>query len=108
TGSPTLEICAGTVGAVSTVLAIIPLSAPAFGASSTGTATLLGVPLSDTSANATGTAGVFLFKNNAGTEVWGGDISTTAAGTGAMTMPTTSTTLTEPVRIDSYTITTPA
>ena len=58
------------------ILATITLSDPAFGASSTGTATLSGTPLSDTSADNTGTAAVYRFRDSDDNTVFEGECTT--------------------------------
>lgn len=62
------------------LLAEIALPNPAFGAAAVGVATLLGVPLSDTSANNTGTAAFMRITDRDGTEVFKGTV--TAGGGG--------------------------
>lgn len=72
---------AGTLGIYDSgdvLLASITLGATAFGASASGTITLGGVPLSDTSANATGTASYFRFNENGGTEIFRGTVGVSA------------------------------
>lgn len=65
-GAGKLEI--GTTG-MGTVLATITLSDPAFGASASGVITLAGVPLSDSSADATGTAAAARIRDSDNNDV---------------------------------------
>lgn len=91
TGTATVKILSGTqpdspdvaIG-TQTTLAVINLSSTAFGAATTGTgsyisATCAGVPLSDTDANATGTATWFRASNKSGTAVIDGSVGTSSS-----------------------------
>lgn len=112
-GAGTVEIRTGSQpasaedAATGTLLATIPLAATAFGAASTGVATLAGVPLSDTSADADGTAGWARVKSGGGATVM--DLSVTATGGGGdLTLATVSIVTGTTVRITSGTVTMPA
>ena len=82
-GAGTIEVRTGSqptdpgTAATGTVLATFTLPATAFGSSSTGTVTLNTV--ASVTASATGTAGWFRMKNNAGTGVLDGTIGTSGA-----------------------------
>jgi hypothetical protein len=56
------------------VLVTIQLQDPAFGNASTGTATLLGVPLSGT-AGATGTADNYIVYDDDANAIWSGTVT---------------------------------
>ena len=60
-------------------VATILLSATAFGAASSGTITLAGTPLSDSSATG-GTAALFKFQNLSNTEIFRGTVTSTGGG----------------------------
>jgi len=83
-GAGSIEIRTGTqptdpqTTATGTLLATVTLSATAFGSSSSGVATLAGVPLSATGA-AAGTAGWFRMKSGAGTAIIDGSVGTSSA-----------------------------
>ena len=62
-----------------TVLATVTLQDPAFGAANTGVITLAGVPLSDTSADATGTAAKFTVTDSDDTIIFTGSAGLTGA-----------------------------
>lgn len=68
-----------------TVLAELPLADPAFGAAANGVATLAGVPVEDSSADATGTANAYEFFDSDDNAVLGGAIGspTCVLGTAA-------------------------
>lgn len=72
-GTATVVFWAGGVG--SATLRTFDLADPAFGAASSGSAALLGVPLSDTDA-ASGTVNAFSVEDQDGTEVWRGTVGT--------------------------------
>jgi hypothetical protein len=72
-GTATVVFWAGGVGG--TTLRTFDLPDPAFGAASSGTAALLGVPLSDTDA-ASGTVNAFSVEDQDGSEVWRGTVGT--------------------------------
>lgn len=88
-----------------TLLATLTFSDPAFGAASNGVATASAVT-SDSSADATGTAGYFVVKDSGGTKVFTGTVTATGGG-GDMTLVTTSIVATQPVAITSFTYTQP-
>lgn len=106
-GTAVLKIRAGSVGTPGTVLATINLGNPAFGAAASGAMTMSGLPLSDTSADATGTAGMFEILDRDANVVVSGSITATGGG-GDMTMPSTSITATEPVDLNTFTYNGPA
>jgi len=85
-----------------TVLSEITLDDPAFGAASSGTITLAGVPLEDTSADATGTAAKFQFRDSDDTEIFEGTITATGGG-GDIEIDNTSIASGQIVRLTSYT-----
>lgn len=62
------------------LLAEVDVQNPAFGAASAGVATLLGVPLSDTSANNTGTAAFMRIVDRDATEIFKGTVTATGGG----------------------------
>ena len=66
--------------AFASILATITLSATAFGSAASGIATLAGTPLSDTSADNTGTAAVFRFRTSGGTAIISGSVKTSDDG----------------------------
>lgn len=107
-GAGTLEIRTGSqpanpgTAASGTLLATFTLPNPAFGAASTGVATLNAV--TSVTAAATGTAGYFRIKNNAGTAIMDGDCGTSGA---TLNLNTTSITSGGNVSITSGTITMP-
>jgi hypothetical protein len=96
-GTATLEIATTAFG---TTLAVINLQNPAFGAAAAGIITLQGVPLSDASADATGTAAVWRIKDRDGTEIVRGTIGTSGTD---LIITNTSITAGEEVRITSMT-----
>ena len=91
----------------STVLATINLQNPAFGASSSGTITLAGVPLEDASADGTGTADSFDIEDRDGTVVVSGTVTATSGG-GDIELDNTSINATQSVAITSLTYSAPA
>jgi hypothetical protein len=99
-GTAVLEI--GTAG-MGTVLATINLQNPAFGSSSSGVITLQGVPLSDTSADAGGTAAEARIKDRDGANV----ITGLTVGTGSedIVLDSTSISAGQQVTINSGTLT---
>jgi len=99
-GTAVLEI--GTAG-MGTVLATIDLPNPAFGASASGVITLQGVPLSDTSADATDTAAEARIKDRDGTAVITG-LTVGTSGTDII-LDSVSITSGQTVTIDSGTLT---
>jgi hypothetical protein len=90
------------VAATGTILASIALSDPAFGASSNGTASAdLTPPLTDPSANATGTAGWFRVYDSNNVAVFDGAVGL------EMTLNTTAVVSGQPVTITAWSFTTP-
>jgi hypothetical protein len=108
----TLKIYTGTqpatadTAASGTLLATFALPDPAFGASSSGTATLLGVPLSTTGA-AAGTAGWFRVEASAPTTIFDGAVGATGSGA-ELELNTTTISVGVNVSITSGTFTMPA
>jgi hypothetical protein len=98
--------------ATGTLLAEFTLSDPAFGSAATGVATLASPPKTDSSANATDTAGYFRLLDSteaAGTGLGIVDGTVTATGGGGdVTLNTTSITSGAAVELTSGTITMPA
>jgi hypothetical protein len=86
-----------------TLLATLTFSDPAFGACATGVGTASSIT-SDSSADATGTAGYFVVKDSTGTKKFTGSIGTSGAD---MNLVTTSITAGQPVQITSFTFTVP-
>lgn len=90
----TIPTDADTAVTTQNVLAEITLNDPAFGnaADNTGSAraSANGLPVEDSSANATGTATWFRLVDSDDNVILQGDVSTTAAGTGDMQMNSTS------------------
>ena len=89
-----------------TVLATITLSDPAFGSAATGVATMAGVPLSDTSADATGTAAKARYKDSNGTVIVD-EITVGTSGT-QIIIDNTSITTGQTVTVTAATFTMPA
>lgn len=83
-------------------VATIVLSATAFGAASAGTITLAGVPLSDTNATG-GTIALFKFEDNVSAEIFRGDVTTTAVGTGEILLSSVVIGATDTVTMTSFT-----
>jgi hypothetical protein len=102
TGSGTANIKFETSGDVE--VATVDLQNPAFGASSTGTITLAGTPLSDSSATG-GTVAQFSIYNRNGTKVLEGTVSTSGAD---INISSVTVGATDQVTLTSFTITTPA
>lgn len=105
-----IDVGAGTATMVikdsgGTALCTINLADPAFGAASSGTATLLGVPLSGT-AGATGTASTFDVEDQDGTVVYSGTVGIAGSGADAI-IDNASITSGDTVQLDSHTITMP-
>jgi hypothetical protein len=98
-GPGTLEIC---TAAYASVLATITLADPSF-TESGGVITMAGVPRSDTSADATGTAAVARIKDSTGTVVISG--LTVGAGTGDIQLNSVSIAAGQSVTITAGTIT---
>ena len=94
----------GTAG-MGAVLATITLASPAFGAPSGGAMSLAGAPISDTSADATGTAAAATICKSDGTVVISG-LTVGESGSGANIILVSATLVQGiEVRIDSGTIT---
>lgn len=109
----TLKIYTGTQPAdadtdpAGTLLVTITLAAPAYGAAnSSGTAALLGTPLS-AAASAAGTAGCFAVETNAGGNVFQGSVTATGGG-GDLTLDNVSIASGQTVNISSLSYTQPA
>lgn len=66
--------------AFASILATFTLSNPAFGAASTGAATMNGAPLQDASADNSGTAAVYRYRASGGTAIWSGSVKTADDG----------------------------
>lgn len=92
--------------ATGTLLATITLSDPAFGAASTGVATLAGTPLSGTGV-AAGTAGWARLADSTGATVLDGSVTATGGG-GQVELSTTTISVGVTVQITSGTVTMPA
>jgi hypothetical protein len=90
--------------AANVVLATIALPATAFSAAVAGVATLLGVPLSDTSADATGTAANFVITDSADVTIFGGSVTATGGG-GDLTVDNTSIVAGQTVTVTGFTYT---
>lgn len=111
TGAGTIEIRSGSQPTnaddadAGTLLATLTFTDPAFGACSNGVGTASSIT-SDSSADATGTAGYFAVKDSSGTKVFTGTITATGGG-GDMTLVTTSIVSGQPVQITSFTYTQP-
>lgn len=88
-----------------TLLATLTLSDPAFGAAASGTATASAIT-SDTSADATGTAGWFRGYDSTGAAVIDGSVTATGGG-GDMELDSTSIVAGGTVAITAWTITVP-
>ena len=82
-------------------VATIALSATAFGVASTGTITLSGVPLSDSSATG-GTAALFKFETSGATEIFRGTVTATGGG-GDITLTSVTIAATDTVTITAFT-----
>jgi hypothetical protein len=108
-GAGTLEIRSGSQPANAddadsgTVLATLTFSDPAFGAASNGVATAAAIT-SDSSADASGTAGYFVVKTSAGTKIFTGTVGTSGAD---LNLVTTTIVATQPVQVTSMTFTIP-
>ena len=88
--------------AFGTILSTIEFLATSFGAAAAGTATLLGVPLEDSSATGGGTAAVFRTRDRDGTEIFQGTVTATSGG-GDMELSSTTINAADAVRINSFT-----
>jgi len=87
-----------------TLIAEITCQDPAFSAAASGVITLQGTPLSDTSANNTGTIGIFRFVDSDNNEVVRGTCSTSGGG-GDLILSTLSVTAGQTVTVSSASIT---
>ncbi|WP_326646670.1 hypothetical protein OG884_18730 [Streptosporangium sp. NBC_01755] len=111
-GAAVMEIRSGSQpasandSASGTLLATVTLADPAFGAASTGVASLSGTPLSATGA-ADGTAGWFRIKDSAAATVLDGSVTVTGGG-GDLTLNTTTISTGVDFELTSGTITMPA
>jgi hypothetical protein len=111
-GAGTIKIYTGTQpttandAVAGTLLATVTLADPAFGASSTGVATLSGTPLSG-SGVAVGTAGWARFADSTGATVMDGSVTATGGG-GQIELATTSISTGVTVQITGGTVTMPA
>lgn len=108
-GSGTGRFILTTVsGGTGTTLATIALATTAFGSASNGVATLASTPLSDTSADSSGTAAGFAIQSDSGgtpTTVISGSVATSG---GDIDIDNTSITAGQTVSITSLTVTVPA
>jgi hypothetical protein len=112
TGAATLKIYSGSQPASAndapsgTLLATITLADPAFGAASSGAATLAGTPRSGTGV-AAGTAGWARLADSTGATVLDGSVTATGGG-GQVELATTTISVGVTVEITSGTVTMPA
>lgn len=90
-------------GSATTLLAELTVANPAGGAASGGVLTFT-VPMTDSSANATGTATWARIVDGSSTFIADFDVSNTA-GSGELKLVTTSIVATQPVEVSSFTIT---
>ena len=102
TGSGTATLVFETSGDVE--VATIDLQNPAFGASSSGTITLAGTPLSDTNATG-GTIAQFSLEDRDGTKQLEGTVATSGAD---INITSTTIAASETVTLSSFTLTVPA
>lgn len=111
-GAGTIKIYTGSQPAsandapTGTLLVTVNLADPAFGAASTGVATLAGTPLSGTGV-AAGTAGWARLADSAGATVLDGSVTATGGG-GQVELATTTISVGVTVQITSGTVTMPA
>ncbi|WP_433252876.1 hypothetical protein ACQPYK_08590 [Streptosporangium sp. CA-135522] len=111
-GAATIEVRTGSQpasadsAATGTLLATFTLADPAFGAASSGTATLAGTPRSTTGA-AAGSAGWFRAKDSSGTTVFDGSITATGGG-GDLELNTVTISVGVTVNLTGGTVTMPA
>lgn len=111
-GPGVIEIRTGTQpasansAASGTLLATVVLADPSFGAGSSGTATLAGVPLTD-AADSSGTAGWFRIKDSSGGTVLDGMCSMSGGG-GEMILDNTSLATGQNFIITALTVTAPS
>lgn len=88
-----------------TLLGTLTFSNPAFPAASSGSATASAIT-QDSSADATGTAAIFLVKNRSGTEVFRGTITATGGG-GDLQLNTVSIVSGGPIQVTSFVLSEP-
>lgn len=87
------------IGTGTTTLASISLQSPAFDAASGGSITLQGVPLTDTSADASGSASSFEVRDKDNSVVFSGSVDST--GSPDLTIDNTNINTGQSVKIDS-------
>lgn len=110
-GAGTIKVYTGSQpadaddAATGTLLVTITCADPAFGASSSGTATASAI--ADATPVANGTAGWFRVEDSNGANVFDGSVTATGGG-GDMELNTTAITTSEDVSVTSFTYTTPA
>jgi hypothetical protein len=104
TGAGKIQFAATADTTFSTLLAEITCQDPAFSAASSGVITLQGTPLSDSSANNTGTVGIFRFVDSDNNEVFRGTCSLSGDG-GDLILSTLSVTSGQTFTISSASIT---
>lgn len=95
-----------------TVLATITLANPAFGAASAGAAAMLGVPRSDTSADASGTPDNFQVTDGSDVVIFSGSAGISGSGPGGadpdLVLDAATVTIGQVVSINSATYTAPS
>lgn len=79
-GAGKIQFAAAADTSFSTILAEITCQDPAFGAASAGSIALAGTPLSDPSANNSGTIGLYRFVDSTGAAKWRGTVSLSGDG----------------------------
>lgn len=94
------DLQVATSTAWTTVLATINFANPAFGAASSGTATMAGAPKEDSNAAGGGTAAAFRVRDRDNNEVFRGTVSTSGAD---MNLSSTTINSGDAVRINSFT-----
>lgn len=94
------------IGTAATVLAEITLSDPAFGSATNGSMSLNGVPLTDTSANNSGSASSFKVRNKDNSTIYSGSVDST--GSPDLSIDNTNINSGQSVKIDSMTYSAPA
>lgn len=97
------EIRIGTT-AMGTILAVLPMSDPAFGPASSGQSNVNPIT-DDSSANATGTAAEFEMRDSDGNNVITGTVATSGAD---LNLSSTSIVITDTVSISTFDVTMPA
>lgn len=100
TTDATGDMQVATSTAWTTVLATILFANPAFGAASSGTATMAGAPKEDSNAAGGGTAAAFRVRDRDNNEVFRGTVSTSGAD---MNLSSTTINAGDAVRINSFT-----